>query len=231
MAALADIFGRQWVYFSGIVAFTVGSIACSVARNVATLLAGRTIQGLGGGTILCLNLIIVADIVPLRQRGAYTGILQLVFGLGLTIAPLIGAGLVKVSWRWLFYINLPFCGLGLVVVPLTLRYHRPDTTLQTQLSNVDWTGSLLCIASFSVFLIGLAWGGVEFSWHDAATLVPICLGAAAMVATGLYERYVAKRPFLRLSLFNRRSAIVAYVCTLLQSTIVSSFARPFDFLG
>jgi MFS family permease len=220
MAALADIFGRQWLYFAAVVTFATGSIICSAAETIATLLAGRTIQGVGGGTILCLNLIIVADLVPLRQRGAYTGILQLVFGLGLTIAPLIGAGLVKATWRWLFYINLPFCGIGLLVVPFALRYQRAKTTFYTKLLTIDWIGSMLCIASCSLFLVGLAWGGVDFAWTSPGTLVPICLGIAGTLATGLYERYVARLPFLRLSLFRSFSAIAAYTCTLLQSVIV-----------
>lgn len=189
------------------------------------MLAGRAIQGIGGGTIIAVNLIVLSDIIPLRHRSAYMGIVQLVFGLGLSIAPLVGAGLVKVTWRWLFWINLPFCGIGLVLVPLVLRYERPQSTLRTKLSMIDWIGSLMCLVSISIFLVGLGWGGVQYEWASAATLVPICLGVAGFVATILYERYVAKDPFLRLSLFQSWSAVAAYVCTVLQSLIVSSLVN------
>ena len=101
MAALADIFGRRGVIFTALVLFTLGSILCSVAHNVALMLAGRTIQGIGGGGILSVNLIIVSDLVPLRYRPKYISFQQLCVSVGFNIAPIIGGLLVKhTSWRW-----------------------------------------------------------------------------------------------------------------------------------
>lgn len=100
LAALADIFGRRAMFFSGVALFTIGSIVCATAPNVAAMLAGRTLQGTGGGGIMSVNLIILSDLVPLRQRSQYQGYMQLVFALGTNIAPIIGGALVKSTWRW-----------------------------------------------------------------------------------------------------------------------------------
>lgn len=106
------------------------------------------------------------------------------------------------------------------MIPFILRYERPATTFQSKLSSVDWIGSGLFTASITVFLIGISWGGNEFSWGSAATLCPLILGLAGLVAAGLYEHYGAKNPFLRLSLFGSPSAVAAYICTVLQALTV-----------
>lgn len=100
MAALAEAFGRQAMFLGSVGVFTVGSIACATAPSVVTMLAGRTIQGIGGGGIISVNLIILSDFVPLRQRSKYQGLIQLVFALGTNIAPIIGGAVVDSSWRW-----------------------------------------------------------------------------------------------------------------------------------
>lgn len=218
MAALADVFGRRSVIFTALLLFTAGSLICSLANNVAAMLAGRTIQGIGGGGILSVNLIIVSDLVPLRFRPKYISFQQLCVSIGFNIAPIIGGVLVKhTSWRWLFYINLPFCAIGLAIIPFILKYDQPKSSMNDKLSNVDWTGSLLFIMGTTSFLVGITWGGSQFSWHSAATLVPIILGLTVVFITGLYEKFLAKVTFLRFSLFSTWSAAAIYVCTVLQA--------------
>ncbi|KAF2168270.1 hypothetical protein M409DRAFT_53555 [Zasmidium cellare ATCC 36951] len=217
MAALADVFGRRSVIFSALLLFTAGSLICALANNVAAMLAGRTIQGIGGGGILSVNLIILSDIVPLRWRSKYQSFQQLCVSVGFNIAPILGGIIVKkTTWRWLFYINLPFCAIGLAIIPFVLKYDRPKSTINDKLSNVDWTGSTLFIVGTTSFLVGITWGGSQFAWHSAATLVPIILGLAVVFITGLYEKFLAKVTFLRCSLFSSWSAIAIYACTVLQ---------------
>lgn len=218
MAALADVFGLRSVIFTAMVLFTMGSIICAVADNVGAMLAGRVVQGVGGGGILSLNLIIISDLVPLRSRGKYISLLQFCVSIGFNIAPIIGSLLVKhTTWRWLFYINLPFCAIGLAVIPFVLRYQRPETTINDKISSIDWTGSIVFIIGITTFLVGITWGGTQFAWDSAATLVPIILGLAAIFITGLYEKFLAKLLFLRLSLFSTWSAVAIYACTVLQA--------------
>lgn len=100
MAALADALGRRSMFLGSIALFTIGSIICAAGPDVPAMLAGRTIQGIGGGGITSVNLIILSDLVPLRQRGRYLGLIQVPFGLGTNIAPVIGAALVETDWRW-----------------------------------------------------------------------------------------------------------------------------------
>ena len=99
-AALADAFGRRSMLLGSVALFTIGSIICATAPSVSAMLVGRAIRGLGGGSIMSVNLIILSDIVPLRQRPKYQGIIQLVFAFGTNIAPVIGGVLIKASWRW-----------------------------------------------------------------------------------------------------------------------------------
>ncbi|KAI4716277.1 putative efflux pump antibiotic resistance protein [Aureobasidium sp. EXF-10727] len=217
IAALSDIFGRRAIFLLAITLFTIGSIICCASHGMVSMLIGRATQGVGGGGILSANLIILSDIIPLRQRAQYQGYLQLVFALGSDIAPIIGGVIVERStWRWLFYINIPFCVISLATVPFAIRYSRPKTTTKDQLLSIDWTGILLSIASTTLFLIGISWGGTEYPWSSATTLCPLILGLVGVVCTIVYEMKLASTPFLRMSIFHNRSAIAAYICTALM---------------
>ena len=124
----------------------------------------------------------------------------------------------------LFYINLPFCAVGLAIIPFLLRYERPETTMYDKISSVDWTGSALIILSSTLFLVGISWGGNQYAWSSAAVLVPLFVGVLGMILTVLYETRYARLPFLRVAIFKHKSAMAAYVCTVLQGFLVSYFA-------
>jgi hypothetical protein len=100
MATMADLCGRMAVSSAAVLLFTIGSVICSVASTVSQMLIGRTIQGIGGGGMTSLNLIILADLIPLRERSRYLGFIQLIFGLGTCLAPILGALLAERDWRW-----------------------------------------------------------------------------------------------------------------------------------
>ncbi|KAK5136939.1 hypothetical protein LTR08_001446 [Meristemomyces frigidus] len=217
MAAFADIFGRRSTFFASLLLFTIGTVICSTAHNVAQMLAGRTVQGIGGGGIFSVNLIILSDIIPLRQRSKYIGLIQVVSSFAINLGPIIGGALIKTSWRWLFIINFPFCAIGLAIIPFLLRYVRPETTVYDKMGQIDWLGSLIFITGTTAFLVGVSWGGSEFAWDSAATLVPLIAGICIVLLTCFYERFGARNPFLRLSLFHSWSAVAVYLCTVLQS--------------
>jgi hypothetical protein len=109
VASLADICNRLPVFLASVLLFTAGSILCSVCSNVEQMLAGRTIQGIGGGGILSMNLIILSDQIPLRERPRYQGLIQLVFGLGTCLAPILGGALSSIGWRWSVQTSRVFC--------------------------------------------------------------------------------------------------------------------------
>ncbi|KYG42715.1 hypothetical protein M433DRAFT_113479 [Acidomyces richmondensis BFW] len=217
VASIAEFAGPRVTFITAMILFMVGSIICCTASNISHMIVGRTIQGLGGGGILSVNLIILTDIVPLRQRPRYLGLIQLINSVAINLGPIIGGFLVKISWRWIFYINFPFCGLGLITVPFALRSFAPRTEIFRNLKKVDWIGSLVFAAGTATLLVGISWGGVEYKWDSMATLLCLCVGTAAIFMSALYERYSTSIPFLRFSLFRNGAAIAAYLCTLLQS--------------
>jgi MFS family permease len=221
MAAWADIFGRQATYFGAALLFTIGTIVCCNAQSVAAVMAGRAIQGLGGGGIISVQLIVLSDIIPLRNLPKYMGQCQLATGLGTCLAPVVGGALVKSTWRWLFYINLPFCAVGLAMPLLLFRYEMPETTFYHKLSSIDWIGSAIFVVGTTTFLLGVCWGGNPYVWDSVPTVVPLLVGLTTVAIAALYEQFVAKKPFLRLSVFTSLSGILCSICVVSQALIVS----------
>jgi hypothetical protein len=128
----------------------------------------------------------------------------------------------KATWRWAFWINLPFCGIGIIAVILFVNLETEKSSLKEKLLRVDWLGGFLFISSLTTFLIGLTWAGVQFPWSDHHTLVPLVLGAFGVGGSLIWERFGAREPFLRRSLFYEISAIAAYICALTQGLVVGT---------
>ena len=163
----------------------------------------------------------MTDIVPLRQRPKYNAFNMLAWAFGTITGPLIGGLIAQHStWRWVFYLNFPFCAMGLALVPLVVNLKTERTSLKLKLARIDWTGGFLFIGSMTSFLIAITWGGVQFPWSSFRTLVPLVLGAVGICVAFAWEIWGTKLPFLRLYLFNSRSAWLAYACTLLQGLLV-----------
>jgi len=107
--------------------------------------------------------------------------------------------------------------MGIAIVPFLLRYVNPGTTFYDKLGSIDWLGCFIFISGATSFLLGLSWGGNQYAWSSPATLVPLIAGIAILCSCIVYERHAARNPFLRLSVFGSRSAISAYLCTVLAS--------------
>ncbi|MCJ1464044.1 hypothetical protein MMC07_002654 [Pseudocyphellaria aurata] len=220
-ASFSHIFGRKPMIMTGLVFFLVGVIVAAVAKDFATLLVGRSIQGIGGGGLIALTEIVVTDLVPLRLRGQWFGIISGMWALGSVSGPVIGGAFAQnVSWRWIFWLNLPFIGVAFVLVPLFLKLNFRPSNLREQLKRVDWVGSVLFIGSTTSFLIPITWGGVMYDWDSWRTLVPLLVGAVGLVTFVLFEKYVASEPLIRLSVFMNRSAAVNYAGTVIHGMIL-----------
>ncbi|KAL8880903.1 MAG: hypothetical protein Q9198_001787, partial [Flavoplaca austrocitrina] len=222
-ASFSHIFGRKPMILTALVFFLVGAIVAAVARNFAVLLAGRSFQGIGGGGLIALTEIVVADLVPLRLRGQWFGLISAMWALGSVSGPIIGGAFAQGGhWRWIFWINLPFIAIAFVFVPLFLKLAFKPTSFAAKLARVDWFGSFLFISSTTSFLIPITWGGVSYPWTSWHTLVPLCLGIAGLITFITYEEIVATEPLIRLVIFKNRTAAVSYSATVIHGMVLWS---------
>ncbi|KAK8045974.1 major facilitator superfamily transporter [Apiospora saccharicola] len=234
IASFSEIFGRPLCLEFSLVMFTVGTALCSTATNIPVMLAGRSIQGVGGGGIHVLSGVILTDIVPLRHRPQWYGAVLAAWALGTCIGPIIGGGIAQnTTWRWVFYLMFPICAYGLVAVPLLLKLKPRTESLAKKLRRVDWVGTVLFMGSATSFLIAICWGGTQNPWDSAATIAPLVIGLIGLVVTMLWEIYFASEPILKPSLFHDASSTATYICGAAQGFLMWSgfYYFPFYFLS
>ncbi|KAK6078071.1 efflux pump antibiotic resistance [Seiridium cupressi] len=221
MASVSEIFGRSVCLMVSLGLFSIGSIMCSVAKNISVLLGGRAVQGLGGGGIWVISLLLLTDIVPLRYRPKWWSVMSLGWAVGLVVGPLIGGAIAQhTTWRWVFYLNFPFCAFGLVITPLLLIIKPRTETTREKVGRLDWIGGILFTASLTTFLFGLTAGGIQFAWNSATILAPLVVGFSGLVATGLWEEYGTVEPMLKRSLFHNWSSIITYFGGFVQGLVM-----------
>lgn len=126
----------------------------ALAKDFATILVGRSIQGIGGGGVIVMTEIVATDLVPLRERGKWFGFISSMWALGTVIGPLLGGGFAQnVSWTWIFWINLPFVGIGAAMIIVFLKLNYSTSSFVAKLKRVDWIGSIVFVGATTGFLI------------------------------------------------------------------------------
>ncbi|KAI9816628.1 MAG: hypothetical protein M1832_005013 [Thelocarpon impressellum] len=222
-ASLSHAFGRKPMILSALTLFAAGAIIAAVANDFTLLLVGRSVQGAGGGGIIALTYVIVTDLVTLRERGKWFGLISMQWAIGSVSGPIIGGAFAQnVSWRWIFWINLPFCGIAFVMIPLALRLYQKKNAFLVKLGQVDWIGSVIFVASITSILVPLSWGGVMYSWGHWRTLVPLIVGAGGLLLFILYSKCIPAEPLIRGSIFKSGTAVVTYLGTVLHGIILWS---------
>src|SRR5215218_8414313 len=207
---LGDLYGRKGVMQSAIVLFLIGSVLCGVSQNMTQLIVFRAIQGLGGGGLMVTTQAVVGDIVPPRERGRYQGIFGAVFGLSSIAGPLLGGYFTThLSWRWIFYINLPLgiAALGVLAVTLPARSERRSHA-------IDYAGAALLAVVLSAVTLFSDLGGGIYPWSSPLILGLIATAAVALVVFVAVER-AAKEPVLPPRLFGERSFAITSIVGLI----------------
>ena len=207
---LGDLYGRKILFLTCIVIFLIGSALAGTSQTMAQLIAWRAVQGVGGGGLMVLSQAIIADVVPPRDRGRYQGAFGAVFGLSSVAGPLLGGFFVDhLSWRWVFYVNLPIGALALAVVAAVL----PVTKARTSPKIDVWGITLLATAATCIVLV-TSLGGTSWDWGSAQVLGLSLLAVVAVIAFGFVEARVPE-PVMPLRLFRNRvfstTAVVGFV--------------------
>jgi EmrB/QacA subfamily drug resistance transporter len=199
-----DLHGRKIVLQVAIAVFLIGSALCGIAQDMLQLILFRALQGVGGGGLIVVTIAVIGDLIPPRERGRYQGFFGAVFGIATVIGPLLGGFFVDhLSWRWIFYINLPTGIAALAVIAAVL----PSRGTRHQHA-IDYAGALLLTAALSATILFTSLGGTTLAWTSSVILALIAasiLAIAAFVAVELR----AREPILPLSLFANRNFAVA----------------------
>lgn len=227
---MSDLIGRKGPLIAAILLFVAGSVLGALAPDMGWLIAGRVIQGLGGGGLMILSQAIIADVIPARERGKYMGVMGAVFAVSSVAGPLLGGWLTEqVDWRWTFWMNVP---LGLIALAAAIALlHLPQGTVSKP--KIDVAGMVTLAGATACLILVASWGGNDFAWNSP---VIIGLGIATVVLTVLFvfaERRAAE-PIIPPVLFRQRNfnlttaaglligvtmfGAIGYLPTLLQMT-------------
>jgi EmrB/QacA subfamily drug resistance transporter len=194
-----DLYGRKRVLQFAIVLFLVGSALCGAARTMPQLIAFRALQGLGGGGLMVTAMATVGDIVPLRERGRYQGLFGGVFGIATVMGPLLGGFFVdNLSWRWIFYINLPTGIAALAVIGVALTGKQ-----QTERCRIDWPGAIVLGGALSAIVLFTSLGGTTLAW-TSRPMIAFLAAAVVLAAMFPFVESRAAEPILPLELFRNR---------------------------
>jgi EmrB/QacA subfamily drug resistance transporter len=209
---LSDLYGRRVVVLVGVVLFLAGSILSGLSQSMTQLIIFRALQGLGSAGIFSTAFTVVADIFAPAERGRYQGLFGAVFGISSVIGPWLGGFLTDhLSWRWVFYVNMPIGAVALLFILLWMPPLKPK--LERKVS-IDWWGSVTLLVGIIPILLALTLGGQEFPWGSWQVIGAFALGAAGIAAFVLIERR-AKEPILPFDLFQNRTYVIGNAAALL----------------
>ena len=193
---LSDVYGRKPLYMTGVIVFAAGSLLSGLAPNFWFLVFARFVQGAGMGFLMPLSQAIIGDIISPRERGKYQGMMGASFGLASIVGPAAGGFITQYySWRWLFFVNLPFAALTLLVVAVYM--HVPN---ERRKHSIDVAGSVTLSLGVSAVLLATVWGGSQYPWSSWQIVSLYAAGAALLIAFAWFETR-AEEPVLPLYLW------------------------------
>jgi EmrB/QacA subfamily drug resistance transporter len=222
---LADMIGRKIVWTAGMILFTIGSACCGLAPSLGLLIAARTVQGVGGALLMSIGPAMLTSAFPAHERGRALGINAITVALGVSIGPILGGIITaSLSWRWIFYVNVPIGLIGLVATLLVLKER-----IRLNAGRFDPLGALLIAVCMAGLTSGLSFGQ-ELGWTSPLILAFLLAGIFTLIALPFVERRV-RNPVIVLSLLRNRvfnSSIVSLLLSFLALS-VATFLMPFYF--
>jgi EmrB/QacA subfamily drug resistance transporter len=209
---LADLFSKKLLVQSALVIYSIGSLLASFAPNMEVLIGARVVQGLGVGGLTALVQVVIATMVPPRERGRYSGYIGAVFAMATVSGPLIGGLIVDspLGWRGCFFIGLPVAAVAFVLLQKTL--HLPVVKRKV---SIDYLGATLIVAGVSILLVWVSLAGNQFEWASATSALLVALGIAVIAAAIYVEARVATEPIIPLRLFRDRTTSLATAASVL----------------
>ncbi|KAB8232664.1 MDR family MFS transporter [Aspergillus alliaceus] len=222
-ANLSDIWGRKPILLLAVALFFGASIICAKAINMPMLIAGRGVQGIAGGGLIQLITITISDLFSVRLRSLFLGLIEFIWAIAGALGPIVGGAFTQsVSWRWIFWINLPVCGTAFVLLLLFLDVHNPKTGVIDGIKAVDWFGSFSILGLAVMVLLGLDFGGDTFPWNSPKVICLIVFGCLMSLIFIYSEKRLAKYPLMPLGVFKSRSNVACFIV---------AFTHGFAFLG
>lgn len=212
---LADLFGRKVIFCIGVVLFVLGSILSGASQNMTELVWFRAFQGIGAGAVMPVTFTIIGDLFPGEQRARMQGVFSAVWGVAGLLGPLVGGLFVdNISWRWIFYINVPVGAVSLVLVLMFLH-----ETFERKSKRIDYLGAAVFTIGVSALLYALLNGGSKFAWGSGA-IVGLFIAAAVAILLFIWIESKVAEPMLPLSLFALPVITVSNIVTFLVSVVL-----------
>lgn len=217
---LGDMFGRKRLFQVAIVIFLGGSVLCGAAQSMSQLIMFRAVQGVGGGGLMVLAMAIIAEVVSPRERGRFQGYFGAVFGTASVAGPLLGGFLTDhLSWRWIFFINVPLGAAALAVTTIVLPSSRRYAHRQ-----IDYLGAVLLSTAVTCIVLLTTWGGTEHPWTSPATIGIAITAIMLLAALALVERRAAE-PIVPVHLFGSRTFnVVVATSFIIGATIFGALS-------
>src|SRR5512142_1244382 len=201
---LSDMYGRKPLFIVAIVVFLIGSCLCGLSRSMTELVAYRGVQGLGAGGLMVLAQTTIADLVAPRDRGRYQGLFGAVFAFSSIAGPLLGGFITSaLSWRWIFYVNVPVGIPALAMI--AFGFHRPHHKVSHR---IDYTAVALLTSSTVALLLVLSWGGVQYPW-SSPLIIGLAMASVALTVLLIRTERRSAEPVLSPHIFHNRTVVIA----------------------
>ncbi|KAJ6627673.1 putative MFS drug transporter [Mycena sp. CBHHK59/15] len=226
---LSDIWSRKIVLFALMFIFFIGNLASSFSKSFVQLLVFRAVAGIGGGGLSTIGQIIVSDVVSLRERGKYQGILGTSVAFSYGVGPVIGGLFVEHStWRWIFWLTLPLTGLSAMAVYFFMPLKTVDGDWKQKLQRIDFVGSLLILLASTLLVLSLTWASGSYQWQNPHVFATLAVGCIVSVAFILWEWKVPVFPVIPMYIFKKRIVVGAGITQAINGylTVVQVFYLP-----